>query len=124
MKIHLPNRSKFFAALLVTAFLNGSAALADNNPAWTTLGAMPAPKWDGTALIFHSHQGTLAVTPLGDDVIRVRFTTAKAFGRDHSYAVVNQDLGNSDAKVQIGSRSTALTTRSLKVTIQHAPLRI
>src|SRR5215469_2004453 len=101
MKIHLPNRSKFFSALLLTALLYGSAAHADNKPAWTTLGAMPAPKWDGKALIFHSHQGTLAVTPLSDDVIRVRFTTAKAFGRDHSYAVVNPDLGAGDAKVQI-----------------------
>lgn len=111
-------------ALVAAALLCTSAALADDNPARTTLGAMPAPKWDGKALLFHGHQGTLAVTPLGNDVIRVRFTTAKAFGRDHSYAVVNQDLGNSDAKVQIGSRSTTLATRSLKVTIQHSPLRI
>ncbi|HEU5397493.1 MAG TPA: TIM-barrel domain-containing protein, partial [Verrucomicrobiae bacterium] len=64
------------------------------------------------------------MTPLGDDVIRVRFTTAQSFGRDHSYAVVNQDLGASDAKADIGSSSTTLTTRSLKVVIQHAPLRI
>jgi alpha-glucosidase len=117
-------RAALIPAFVAGALLYAGAALADNDPAWTTLGAMPAPKWDGKALVFHGRQGTLAVTPLSDDVIRVRFTTAKMFGRDHSYAVVNQDLGNSDAKVQIGSRSTTLTTRSLKVTIQHSPLRI
>lgn len=108
------------AALLLHAAL----VFGQNAPGWTTLGAMPAPNWDGKVLTFHSDQGTLAITPLGDDVIRVRFTTNESFGRDHSYAVVNQDLGPSDAKADIGSSSTTLTTRSLKVIIQHAPLRI
>ncbi|MGH7975044.1 MAG: hypothetical protein ACREC8_00120, partial [Limisphaerales bacterium] len=45
---------------------------------WSSLGDMPAPVWDGKILLFHSEQGTLAITPLSDDVIRVRFTTAKS----------------------------------------------
>jgi hypothetical protein len=70
---------------------------------WRSLGAMPAPEWDGQTLLFRGDQGTLAITPLSDDVIRVRFTTAKTFGRDHSYAVINRDLGASAAKVEKGS---------------------
>ena len=110
--------------LMAALLLHAALVFGQNAPGWTTLRAMPAPNWDGKVLTFHSDQGTLAITPLGDDVIRVRFTTNESFGRDHSYAVVNQDLGPSDAKADIGSSSTTLTTRSLKVIIQHAPLRI
>src|SRR5258708_3408197 len=125
MKVRPWNGSGLVHALLAVLLLHAGAALGDNtNSGWTTLGAMPAPAWDGRMLVFHGDQGTLALTPLGDDVMRVRFTTAKSFGRDHSYAVVNHDLGTPDAKAEIGSTSTTLTTHSLKVTVQHAPLRI
>jgi alpha-glucosidase len=91
---------------------------------WTTLDAMPAPAWDGHVLRFQSGQGTLVLTPLSDDVIRVRFTPGPAFGRDHSYAVVNRDLGAPAVKTDIKADVTTLTTASLKVTVQHAPLRL
>lgn len=94
------------------------------NGGWVSLGAMSRPTWDGQVLLFRGEQGTLAITPLSDDVIRVRFTRAQSFGRDHSYAVVNNDLGGANAKVSIGSGSTELITATLKVTIQHDPLRI
>ncbi|HWY30350.1 MAG TPA: hypothetical protein VNX46_06340, partial [Candidatus Acidoferrum sp.] len=91
---------------------------------WTTLGAMPAPVWNGSTLLFRSAQGTLAVTPISDDVIRVRFTSKPEFGRDHSYAVVNLDLGKVTVKTDIKPEFTTLTTASIKVTVQHSPLRI
>lgn len=95
-----------------------------NAAGWTTLGDMPAPTWDGKSLRFQSGQGTLVITPLSDDVIRVRFTSGQSFGRDHSYAVVNRDLGTPTVKTDIQSAATVLTTASLKVTVQHSPLRI
>ena len=104
---------------LVGASLNSAAA-----DGWTTLGAMPAPAWDGSTLLFHSDQGTLAITPLSDDVIRVRFTTNSAFGRDHSYAVITHDLGKPVVKADIQSASATLTTMSSKVIVQYSPLRI
>jgi alpha-glucosidase len=125
MKSRCSKISRLFPAMLAIVSLCAAPVLADNTPAgWTTLDAMPAPTWDGKVLLFHGDQGTLALTPLGDDVIRVRFTTAKSFGRDHSYAVITHDLGAADAKAEIGADSTTLTTHSLKVTIHHAPLRI
>ncbi len=75
-------------------------------------------------LLLRSDQGTLAITPLTDDIIRVHFTTKPAFGRDHSYAVINRDMGTADAKADIGSDAATLITPSLKVTVQYAPLRI
>ena len=114
------------SALLVSITLVGASSSFNTAAAegWTTLGAMPAPAWDGHTLLFHSGQGTLAITSLSDDVVRVRFTTKQAFGRDHSYAVVNRDLGSPTVKADINSDAGTLTTASLKVTVQYSPLRI
>jgi alpha-glucosidase len=116
---------KFFGLLIIMALSSfpfpSRAAATDG---WTTLGAMSAPNWDGKALLFHGGQGTLAITPLSDDVVRVRFTTKPDFGRDHSWAVVNRDLGNPAAKAEIGPTSATLTTASLKIAVQYSPLRI
>ena len=83
--------------MALTGFTSPTHAAA----AWTTLGNMSAPAWDGKTLLFQGGQGTLAITPLSDDVIRVRFTTKPDFGRDHSYAVINHDLGRSTVKADI-----------------------
>jgi len=91
---------------------------------WQILGNLGVPVWDGKALLFHSAQGSLAITPLSDDVIRVRFTSAQEFGRDHSYAVINQDLGTPHVTVKNDDGVTSLQTASLKVTVQQSPLRI
>lgn len=120
------------AVLLMVPGLNAGAADATppGQPAnaavvgWWSLGPMPTPAWDGKTLSFQSAQGNLALTPLSDDVIRVRFTTAKAFGRDHSYAVVNHDPGRVQAAADIGADTTTLTTASLKVIVHQNPLRL
>ncbi len=91
---------------------------------WSSLGRMSAPTWDGKVLRFQGDQGVLAITPLADDVIRVRFAPAGAFGRDHSYAVVQRDLGAVVPKVDIGAGASTLETASLKVTAQHEPFRL
>jgi len=91
---------------------------------WSSLGRMSSPTWDGKALRFQGEQGVLAITPLANDIVRLRFTTARAFGRDHSYAVIGGDLGALTAKADIGAEATTLTTASLKVNAQHNPLRI
>lgn len=91
---------------------------------WSSLGAMPKPSWDGKTLLFHSEQGTLAVSPLSGEIIRVRFARGNNFGRDHSYAVINRGSGTPAVKTEIGSTAATLATLSLKITIQYAPLRI
>src|SRR5262245_31178859 len=116
------------AAVLWSTFAT-AAYSAEPRPAvppegWWSLGNMAAPSWDGKTLSFRSEQGNLAITPISDDIIRVRFTTAKTFGRDHSYAVIPQSPFTSGARTEIGSDSTTLRTTSLKVIIRHNPLRI
>ncbi|HLX69708.1 MAG TPA: glycoside hydrolase family 31 protein [Verrucomicrobiae bacterium] len=91
---------------------------------WQSLGKMSRPTWNGKALLFHGEQGVLSITPISDDVIRVRFEPGNQFGRDHSYAVVSREANVVDPKAEIRADSTTLTTASLKITVQHAPLRI
>ena len=110
--------------LAISSILSASAQNPLAAGGWTSLGTMLAPTWDGKRLLFRSDRGTLAIIPLTDDVIRVRLTTKPAFGRDHSYAVINRDVGTPDVKADIGSAAATLTTPSLKVTVQYAPLRI
>ncbi|MGH7943049.1 MAG: alpha-glucosidase, partial [Limisphaerales bacterium] len=109
--------------LAMTLFSFTSAASA--SPAgWSTLGAMPSPAWDGKTLLFRGAQGALAVTPLSDDIVRVRFTRMPEFGRGDSYAVIHHHFAPPTARADIQPGVTTLTTATLKVTIQESPLRI
>lgn len=122
----------FLVAMLALALLmtlmfiqrHRSPTISKEAEGWRSVGVSTAPTWDGKMLLFCSPEGSLAITALSSDVIRVRFTTEPSFGRDHSYTVVNRDLGKTDASVKIGSHCSTLTTASLQVTIQHNPLRI
>ena len=111
------------AMTLSSSALNSRAAEAPT-AGWSSLGRMSSPRWDGKALRFEGEQGVLAITPLADDVIRFQFTAARAFGREHSCAVVNRELGALTFKADLGTDASTLTTASLKVTAQHDPFRI
>lgn len=112
------------AGVMVTSSTLSGLAQTNATGPWASLGAMPAPTWDGKTLLFHGGQGTLAITPVSDEVIRVRFTAKPEFGRDHSYAVINPTLGTPTVKAEIAADATTLTTPALKVMVQHSPLRI
>ncbi len=105
--------------LLAAAFI---AAPADAG--WNSLGAFPAPSRIANGLLFENEQGVVSVTALGPSVVRLRFAPGRGFGRDHSYAIVNRDLGDAGATVEIGAGQSTLATAALRVSIQHAPFRV
>jgi alpha-glucosidase len=80
--------------------------------------------FDGKTLLFRNSQGTLAVTAVSDDVIRVHFTRAKKFGAADAYAVTDQGPVEVDPKVESGPNSTTMETPALRVTVRQNPLRI
>jgi len=108
-----------FAALLVFAFVP-TTALAG----WSSVGAVAAPTRDGDALLFRGAQAIVAVSVLGPEAIRVRFSPTREFGRDHSYAVVSRALGSTQAAFDVGAAQSVITTSALKVTIRHDPFRV
>ena len=64
--------------------------------------------------------GKAVVTALSPEIIRVRIGE----GRDHSYAVINRNFGDPGATFAIGDGQSTITTSALKVTVNHAPLRM
>jgi len=69
--------------IAVLAVLLGPAPL---YAGWASLGAMPAPRREGRTLVFHDAQGTVAVTAVSPEIVRVRFAPGPGLGRDHSSA--------------------------------------
>ena len=78
---------------------------------WASLGAMSAPRREGRTLLFHNAQGTVAVTALAPEIVRVRFVPGPALGRDHSYAVVKSDFGDPGATFEVGGSESVVRTR-------------
>jgi alpha-glucosidase len=90
---------------------------------WTSLGAMERPARAGNSLRFTNAQAVATVTALSPDVIRVRVMPGGE-GRDHSYAVINRNLGDPGASFSIEDARSTITTSALRVTITHTPFRV
>jgi len=84
---------------------------------------MPAPSRQGSSLRFDNGKAVAVVTALSAEVIRVRVSPGRE-GRDHSYAVVNRDLGAPGATLVAGTTTSTITTPALRVVITHAPFRV
>lgn len=106
-------------ALFLLSLLAAVPALAQ----WTALGGMPPPSRQGDALRFENEQAVAVITALSPEVIRVRVMPGGE-GRDHSYSVINRDLGDAGAAVAIGPAESTLSTSALRVTVRHSPFRI
>src|ERR1700682_5727194 len=87
------------------------------------LGDMPQPSRQGSALRFEKPRAVAVITALSPEVVRVRITPGHE-GRDHSYSVINRDLGAAGAAISIEAGRSVIKTAGLRVAIQHAPFRI
>ena len=91
---------------------------------WTPIGDMPRPARERNVLRFANAQAVATITALSPEVIRVRVARAGREGRDHSYAVVNRNLGDAGAAFGGDDTHTTITTSALTVSVQHAPFRV
>ena len=91
---------------------------------WASLGDMPAPRRVDNGLVYRSAQGIVSVTAVAPDIVRVRFARTREFGRDHSYAIVNRELGAASAEVRVGDRESHIVTPLLRATIRQRPFRV
>ena len=105
----------------------GAALLAGPLPAWAgwaSPGAMPAPRRDGSTLVFRNGQAIVSVSALSPEVVRVRFSPTADFGRDHSYALAARTLSDPGARFDLQPGRSVIATRALTVTVRHDPFRI
>ena len=105
---------------LLTVLLSGVSLQAG----WASLGAMPTPRREGRTLVFRNAQGTVAVTAIAPEIVRIRFAPGPGLGRDHSYAVVKSEFGDPGATFDVGASESVVRTAALKVTIRHDPFRV
>ena len=106
------------AAIATTAVVSPASA------AWQGVGTMPSPARDGETLTFSNDRATVTVSMLGASIARVRYAPSRELGRDHSYAVVQRDFGDSGAVFEIGEKRSVIKTAALTVTLRHDPFRV
>lgn len=91
---------------------------------WTTVGAMRPAGRSAAALTFRDARSIVSVAAESADIIRVRFSPTRDFGRDHSYAVLPLTASGDTPTISVEGDRSILATRSLRVTIRHAPFRL
>lgn len=106
--------------LLALCLLLPTAARAQ----WASVGDAQRPERRENALVFRSPQGVLSVSPVSDEIVRVRFSPGARFGRDHSYSVLPQEPLLGQPRFEVGARESHVITSALRVTVRHRPLRL
>src|SRR5947207_4051291 len=91
---------------------------------WATVGAMQPAGRSASSLTFRGPRSIASVTAVTADIIRVRFSPTREFGRDHSYAVLPLPAGGAAPAMSTDPDRTVLTTASLRVTARHSPFRV
>ena len=107
-------------AFLFAFFFTARASQAQ----WSTVGAMRPAGRSPASLTFRDTRSIVSVTAESPDIIRVRFSPTRDFGRDHSYAVLPLPAAGDTPMISVEKDRSILATRSLRVTIRHAPFRL
>ena len=104
----------------------GAAGAADTGASVADAGGGGSnPFWQVTNLYARKNkQGIVAVTVHAPEIVRVRCSPTPAFGRDHSYAIVNRNLGAPNATFDVGSQQAVIATSALRVTLRYRPFRV
>ena len=88
---------------------------------WATVGAMQPAGRSASSLTFRGPRSIASVTAVTADIIRVRFSPAREFGRDHSYAVLPVAAAGAPPAISVERNRSVLATASLRVTVRHSP---
>ena len=95
---------------------------------WRHLESLPQVQREGNTVTFSAAAASgrterVAISVLAPEVIRVRFSPTP-FGRDHSDAVVDRDLGAQDFRFESNATGSLVATRALRVEIGAEPFRL
>ena len=101
------------------------ALVSQSTDGWRSLGDMTAHRQENGGLLLECDDSRVLITPITDDIIRIRFAPDGDFGRDHSWAVVsNNSSARPDWRLEENGESIDLVTNSLRVRITRSPCRI
>lgn len=92
---------------------------------WQSLGEVTAFRQENGSLLIECDESRLRITPVTDDIIRVRLATDGQFGRDHSWAVLANVSGSEPTwRLEDSGETIELITNSLRVRINRSPCRL
>ncbi len=108
---------------IALAFMAATLSANTGQAQWTTVGAMRPAGRSSTSITFRDARSVVSITAVTSDIIRVRFSPTREFGRDHSYAVLPLPAAPA-AMISLDRDRSVLATGSLRVTARHAPFRL
>ncbi len=88
---------------------------------WTAVDTLPRPERTPTGLIYRGGTVALAVTSVTPEIVRVRLVPGRDFGRDHSYAVLNQQGPPPRVAIRTGSGESVIDTEKLRIVVKQKP---
>jgi len=91
---------------------------------WTAVGTLPRPEPTNDGVLYRGGTVALSVTSVTPEVVRIRLARGKAFGRDHSYAVLPRQGSPARVTVQTGAAESSLQTGALRVVIKQQPFLV
>jgi alpha-glucosidase len=106
--------------VLVVLLLLPESAVAQ----WSAVGALPRPEATGDGLVYRGGAVALSVTSVTPEVVRVRLARGKAFGRDHSYAVLPRQGSAARVTVKTGVSESTIQTDALRIIVKQQPFLI
>lgn len=92
--------------------------------AFRSVGDLGPPERGDAGVVFRGEAGVVAVTAVGDGVVRVRFTPAGTEPLPASWAVAGAPPRLSAPSVRVGPERSTVTAGSLTAVLAHAPLRV
>lgn len=90
---------------------------------WQHLETLPQMQRAGNTLTFSNGAEHVAISVLSPEVVRVRFSPTP-FGRDHSDAVVDRQLGDQNFRLEESEDGRVIVTDALRIEISNAPFRL
>lgn len=93
---------------------------------WQSIGTVTAFRQEGDALVLECGSARVRVTPITDEIIRIRLSPDGSFGRDHSWAVLPEvsQRRRPQWSVEEIDGHVDIVTDAIRVRVSKAPCRI
>ncbi|MCH8275901.1 MAG: DUF4968 domain-containing protein, partial [Armatimonadetes bacterium] len=91
---------------------------------WQSLGPVTGHRIEADALLIECGNAALHISPEESGTIRVRLSQSGVFGRDHSWAVVQEASGAASWQFEEDDEFLYLITKAVRVRIRKTPCRL
>ncbi|MBE7506452.1 MAG: DUF4968 domain-containing protein [Planctomycetia bacterium] len=92
---------------------------------WRSLGDVTSYRQENGGLLIECDESRVLISPITDEIVRVRLAPEGEFGRDHSWAVITDESGaRPHWGLEENGDAMEMVTNTLRVRISRSPCRI